>query len=381
MSYYILPKNNKEYKFNIIPTHNNQFNIIISHTLFESILKIYYQLNYYDKHELNNIIQNINPYEFVFTHVYEPSVSISKIVTSSNIYYELFEIIHTFFINDQSVISNPNCLYFGENYDACKLLVNSTFTMFEDCFKGFPFNNTTINDYYLNSQKESSFEYMIFECNAIIPILSNNYDNEILKNEINHLYISFLTICKLLCHGGSVIIKITSLIHKSIIDILMLLCNMFEKVIIFKPLLTNILSNEKYIICLQYNENNKQQYISFIEPIVKIMETDSTYSISSLLDNNIPYNYLNKIEEFNAVNGQQQLETYDQVINIIHNKNKNDKLEMLKKANIQKGILWCEKNNIPHNKFIDKLNIFLHFSDDLQKSNQEEIPNIFYSSL
>ena len=47
---------------------------------------------------------------------------------------------------------------------ATVLLVNSTFTMFEDCFKGFPFNNTTINDYYLNSQKESSFEYMIFEC-------------------------------------------------------------------------------------------------------------------------------------------------------------------------------------------------------------------------
>ena len=40
-------------------------------------------------------------------------------------------------------------------------------------------------------------------------------------------------------------------------------------------------------------------------------------------------------------------------------KNKNDKLELLKKNNIQKSISWCEKNNIQHNKNVISTNIFI----------------------
>ena len=58
--------------------------------------------------------------------------------------------------------------------------------------------------------------------------------------------------------------------------------------------------------------------------------------------------------------GQQQLEAYDQIINIFKNKNRDDKIENLKRLHIQKCIQWCEKNQLPHNKFIDKLNIFLN---------------------
>ena len=34
-------------------------------------------------------------------------------------------------------------------------------------------------------------------------------------------------------------------------------------------------------------------------------------------------------------------------------------MENLKRNHIQKCIQWCEKNQLPHNKFIDKVNIFL----------------------
>jgi hypothetical protein len=42
----------------------------------------------------------------------------------------------------------------------------------------------------------------------------------------------------------------------------------------------------------------------------------------------------------------------------MRHKNKEEKIDSIKKINIQKSIHWCEKNNIPHNKFIEKLNIF-----------------------
>jgi hypothetical protein len=81
--------------------------------------------------------------------------------------------------------------------------------------------------------------------------------------------------------------------------------------------------------------------------------------IKSLIENEIPYYFLNKLEESNAVIGQQQLEAYDQIINIFKNKSRDDKIENLKRNHIQKCIQWCEKNQLPHNKFIDKINIFL----------------------
>ena len=114
-----------------------------------------------------------------------------------------------------------------------------------------------------------------------------------------------------------------------------------------------------------------------LQPIIESILTNEILNISSILNNDIPYNYLNKVEEFNAINGQQQLETFDQVINIIHNKNRADKLESLKRTNIQKGILWCEKNRIPHNKFIDKLNIFLNLSNESKQSDWTNELNIF----
>jgi hypothetical protein len=66
-----------------------------------------------------------------------------------------------------------------------------------------------------------------------------------------------------------------------------------------------------------------------------------------------------KLDDINIIFGQQQLESLDLVINILKNKNKDDKIESIKKNNIQKSVAWCEKYKIPCNKFSDKINIFL----------------------
>ena len=68
--------------------------------------------------------------------------------------------------------------------------------------------------------------------------------------------------------------------------------------------------------------------------------------IHSLIDEDIPYYFINKIEESNITIGHQQIEAFDQMMGIMKNKNKEDKLTALKKNNIQKCILWCEKNKI-----------------------------------
>ena len=64
------------------------------------------------------------------------------------------------------------------------------------------------------------------------------------------------------------------------------------------------------------------------------------------------------MEEINAILGQQQIETISTTLNLIDN-NKYDRLENLKKNNIQKCIMWCQKYKRPYNKVISISNIFL----------------------
>jgi hypothetical protein len=142
---------------------------------------------------------------------------------------------------------------------------------------------------------------------------------------------------------------------------------------LIKPLISNITTGERYIVCKSFNSRNLEQsnlcksIENIIIPIINDAFMNNIY-VKSLLQNEIPYYFLNKLEESNAVIGQQQLEAYDQIINIFKNKNRDEKIENLKRNHIQKCIQWCEKNQLPHNKFIDKINIFL-----LPKKKESEI--------
>ena len=135
---------------------------------------------------------------------------------------------------------------------------------------------------------------------------------------------------------------------------------MFDKIFIIKPLTSNILNGERYIVCKCFNMRYlEENYIKLEKNIENILLSNIKINIHSLISNEIPYFFLNKIEESNAMIGQQQLETYSQLINLYNNKNKEDKINILKRNNIQKCIQWCIKKQIPYNNFTDKVNIFL----------------------
>ena len=86
---------------------------------------------------------------------------------------------------------------------------------------------------------------------------------------------------------------------------------------------------------------------------------DIELNIKKIITNDLPYYFLNKIDDINIIIGQQQLESLTQIINILKGKNIEEKIEVLKKNNIQKSVHWCEKFKIPCNKFSDKINLFL----------------------
>ena len=71
----------------------------------------------------------------------------------------------------------------------------------------------------------------------------------------------------------------------------------------------------------------------------------------------IPYIFINKLEDINAIIGQQQLENILTTFYLIENC-KEEKIDIIKKNNIQKCLQWCIKYKIPYNKNSQLLNIF-----------------------
>jgi len=347
MNYYILPKNNSKLKISF-ETDENQY-VFISHTMESSLITINNHLTKYSSHDIDDISKKINPYEFIFSNVSDTSLSISKLKPESNIYYELIEIISTFNIIDDNEFSKHDisCMHIGENSVSVNLLLKTILHNNQSLFSSEFANFHDINIF----KTLVSANFAVFECNT---------DDS--QHQINKLIIALYIICLKMNKNSSVIIKLNEITHKATIDVIFILNNLFDKICLMKPLLTNILTNENYIICKNFIGSPASIYIPVLEQcVLKIIRGEMQKpKIISILKNNVSVIFLTKIEEYNAIFGQQLLESKDQLISIINNKNKYDKIDALKRTNIQKGIAWCEKYSIPHNKFSEKINIFLN---------------------
>jgi hypothetical protein len=164
--------------------------------------------------------------------------------------------------------------------------------------------------------------------------------------------------------GGTFIIKFFDTFSKLSIDLIYLLSLLYEEVHIVKPNTSRYANSEKYIICKNFQLNSTYNIVMKLYTIIKILKDG--HELLSLFNFDLPLYFINKIEEYNAIFGQQQLENISSTINLIitnfsssKNKNVNDKLETIKKNNIQKCINWCKFNNIPYTKEVQmSSNIF-----------------------
>jgi len=348
MSYYILPKN-----YNIININPHCSYEPPKKYLTPSLERFYNQIKkqivylFENSNDLSNntferAITIINPYEFIFSKVPGTKFSVSKLKPKTNIFYDLFEI-----------LNNLNIIELLKNDKKIQLMHVSP--NYEDSIKCFEICRDAYNDkhiYYENIQNnevtfEDKFDFIFYETNFV------NYFYSFIQ--------ALILIFRNQNNKGNCIIKIGHIFHKSVIDILYFLTSIYDKVYICKPNTNNITTFDKYIVCknfrlnelsIPYIENNCNDLISFLRNL------DNKY-IHYVLDFDLPYYFKNKIDDLNIIIGQQQLEALEQIIDIYQNKNKNDKIENLKKNNIQKSVLWCEKYKIPFNKFAEKINIFL----------------------
>jgi hypothetical protein len=75
--------------------------------------------------------------------------------------------------------------------------------------------------------------------------------------------------------------------------------------------------------------------------------TEGELQAFRFLKRNLPLLFTSRVEEYNAIFGQQQIENIYFTLSLIDNyKYKQDKVDALIKANVQKCVLWCIKYGV-----------------------------------
>ena len=362
MSYYILPKyaNSETINIKLELTNDNSVNTLINPSLIYYLNNILLQLNNPDFLlkfiKLNSII---SPYKYIYSKTPNYNIPVSKLslFPLSYIYIEIIQL--------------------------CNLLDN--FSDVSVSINVININNFTLID-SINIIRENNIDIHFNFIDLRTNLTTLNYA-EFINIDLSDTFTSFnayiISLINSLCYifknqkyGGSSIIKIDNLFYKPVIDILFILNTAYDKIYIVKPNSSSIVKNDLYIVCKKFI---CIPTIEKLQVIASNLTSSITSSIiSSLVSDEIPYYFLNKIEEANIIIYHQKIQYIDQINNIIINKHKFDNI---KKNNIQKCVLWCEKYKIPHNKITDKVNIFLHPVIEVPDDNDQEIDPIEINSL
>jgi 23S rRNA U2552 (ribose-2'-O)-methylase RlmE/FtsJ len=390
MSYYLLPKiNNNIIKYLNCSSSEEIPTPIISYSLSEYLYELKEKIDNQEK-EWSNYKKYTNPYEYIHTIIPNKKNSISKIIPLSRSFFKMVEIIDTF--NICSSVEPMNCFHLAEGPGGFIEATINRRNNIKDKYIGMTLMNDK-NDANIPAWKKSThflkqnpnveLEYGKDNTGDILSIdnikycydkYGSNFDLitadggfdfsiDFNKQEINITRLLFAQICYALTlqkQGGSFILKMFDSFMGHSIDIVYILASCYEKVYITKPHTSRHANSEKYIVCKYFNLNNKNYINTIVNAFEQMLKTNDSMYIHRFLTIPISHFFLTKLEEFNAILGQQQIENIHYTLSLINNKHKSDKIDTLYKNNIQKCTNWCIKHKIPYNIISISNNIFIN---------------------
>ena len=130
-----------------------------------------------------------------------------------------------------------------------------------------------------------------------------------------------------------------------------------RNIYINKPLTSRPANSEKYIVCKGFLYSKVDSFYPFIHRAFEKMLAPTKTPASILRFLTVPVNnlFVTKLEEYNAIFGQQQVENIYQTIMLIENKHNQEKIDTMIKNNVQKSIQWCTRYQIPYNILLPPL--------------------------
>ena len=381
--------------FEISSSPANACSVSISHTLNMNLCSIKEQIEECGEEVWDSVKKYTNPFEFIHTAIPNcKTYTVSKLRPLSRSFYKMIELHATFFtpselppcIKSFHLAEGPggfiealvhirsrhaaaqNDVHYGMtllNQDAsCPgwkkskgfLEVHKNRVCIESGADGTGNIISLDNFEYCVSKYQNSCEFITADGGFDFSCDFNNQETMVSRLLAAEMGFA-LALQK---HGGHFILKVFDTFTKPTIDILYILCNLYSEVYVSKPCTSRHANSERYIVCKNFRLKTSDALLPHLCAMFKQLEEfPQNAAMTSILPLEHDSYFLNKIEECNAIIGQQQMETINATIHLILNRGNMEKLESMKRQNIMKCISWCDKHGIPYNKIIQQNNIFL----------------------
>lgn len=390
-----------------IPTGDSLFEIaaseasspVVSHTLNMYLCEIKAQIEECGEEVWDSVKKYTNPFEFIHTAIPNcKTYAVSKLRPLSRSFYKMIELYATFF--NQSQESNRMTSFHlaegpGGFIEALVHIRSRQFPETAAHSDDVHYGMTLLNqDASCPGWKKSKSFLDAHPSRVRIETGADGTGNIISLDNFEHCVSKYQNTCELITadggfdfscdfnnqetmvsrllaaemgfalalqkQGGHFILKVFDTFTKPTIDILHVLCNLYKDVFVSKPCTSRHANSERYIVCKHFRPKTSDALLPHLRAMFKQLEDFPQNAVmTSIMPLEHDSYFLNKIEECNAIIGQQQMETINATIHLILNKYHAEKLESMKRQNIIKCVSWCDKHGIPYNKMIQQNNIFL----------------------
>ena len=380
MSYYQLPRTNTlTYKHIDYITNDDPPEICISNSLATYLYEIKERLDKIE-HEWDIHKKYTNPYEYIHTPIPNRRKCVSKYSPLSRSYFKMIEMINIFNLKFESKPINTFHLAEGPggfieaivNTRKCSHDVYTGMTILNDIDPNIPAWKKS--ESFLKQHKNVKIESGIDRTGNILKLenfvyCKNKYGSSMdfitgdggfdfsVDFNSQELHIADLLMAQAFYalimqkKGGKFVLKIFDSFMNHTLDLLYILSSFYESVYIVKPYTSRYANSEKYIVCKNFLFSNSDTFYDRLYSTFRKMTLNKNkYTVSRFLTTPLSYQFIVKMEEYNAIFGQQQLENIHYTISLIENKYKQEKIEGLLKVNISKCIHWCNKYGVPLSK-------------------------------
>lgn len=381
MTYYLFPRASFNIQNHIqIITTDNIPSVCLSFSLSKYLTNMKEKIDIHSN-EWDTFKKYTNPYEFIHTIIPGKNKSVCKYKPLSRSYFKMIEIMNLLkiFFNDDKPLNsfhlaegpggfiealshirkNTNDKYIGMtiiNDDDSNVPGWKKSNAFLSKNKNVFIESGADNTGNLLSIDNFNYCYNTYANSMEIITADGGFDfsEDFNKQEINITQLLFAQIAYAIImqkRNGVFILKIFDCFMQHTIDLLYILSSFYEKVYIIKPNTSRYANSEKYIVCKNFIFNNTSEYYYnvFLPPFTDMINNNNNKPINRFLNIDVSLFFTSKIQEYNAIFGQQQLENIYHTFSIINNKSKFEKYNSNIKNNIVKCIHWCNKFNIETN--------------------------------
>ena len=392
MTYYLLPKTSfLIHKYMQCIDDDEEPETVISNSLSHYLYNIKTRLDAHEN-EWDIFKKYTNPYEYIHTVVPFKKKSISVYKPLSRSYFKMIEILNTFnltfghkpiqtfhlaegpggFIEALcNVRKNKNDVYIGmtimddfndsniPGWKKSEAFLKNNENVYIECGEDETGNILSLANFdFCKKKYGSSMDFITGDGGF-------DFSMDFNKQEISISQLLFAQVCYALVlqkKGGTFVLKLFDSFMQHTVDILYILSSFYDKVYLIKPQTSRYANSEKYVVCKDFLFSNNEQFYPFLHKTFESMlHVDENRFIHRFLNIPLSYYFLLKLEEYNSIFGQQQIENIHFTTSLIEIKQKQEKIDGLIKTNIQKCIQWCKKNGVEANNYTAN-NIF--FSED-----------------